>query len=78
MIVYFNNSQGKLHANLYGKGAFFDLWASDARATNLSPGQTCIVASDGRNNQITSTGFRSHAKSLHFTKVSLAGCSTAI
>jgi uracil-DNA glycosylase len=53
MIVYFNNSRNKRHAELYGKGAFFDLWASDERARRLSAGQKCIVASQGLNKQIT-------------------------
>jgi len=42
-IVYLNNCQGKNHS-LYGKDAFYDLWATDSRAPNLSAGQECIVA----------------------------------
>lgn len=46
MIVYCNNCKGRKHAQLYGKSAFYDLDPiRDARkATDLRPGQICIVA----------------------------------
>jgi len=56
MIVYFNNCQGKNH-RLYGKDAFYDLWATDSRATNLSAGQECIVATKAKNGDITFSWF---------------------
>lgn len=57
MIVYFNNSQRKNHAELYGNGAFFDLWATDVRVSHLSSGQQCIVATPDKHNEITFNWF---------------------
>jgi hypothetical protein len=57
MIVYFNNCRGKNHAELYGKDAFCDLWATDVRATDLHPGQTCIVATRAKDQEITFSWF---------------------
>jgi hypothetical protein len=48
MTVFFNNCNGRDHVKLYGKGAFYDLGTKgfqSTQATNLQPGQECVVAS---------------------------------
>lgn len=48
MTVNFNNCRCRDHASLYGKGAFYDLNTTGlqaAMATDLTPGEKCVVAS---------------------------------
>jgi hypothetical protein len=55
MIVYLNNCQGRNHVELFGKDAFYDLYTTGlqaSKATNLSVGQQCIVATPADDGQI--------------------------
>jgi hypothetical protein len=55
MIVFFNNCHGDDYAEIYGIGAFYDLKTvgiQATKATNLSVGQQCIVATPVRGDLI--------------------------
>jgi hypothetical protein len=53
--MLFNNCRRRPHAQLYGAGAFYDLYQTDAQAnmaTNLRRGQHCCVATPADNGDI--------------------------
>ena len=55
-LFYFNNCHGRDHVRLYGKGAFYDLDTTgfqSTKATDLIPGQKCVVATRGSYDNIT-------------------------
>lgn len=55
MTVYFNNCRCRDHARLFGSTAFYDLNTTGLQAkmaTDLSPGQECVVASYDENRSI--------------------------
>jgi len=52
-MLYLNNCEGKDHAQLYGKDAFFDLYTDDPQPKKLVPGQECLVATRTKDGQIT-------------------------
>src|SRR5215216_2070487 len=59
-MLYFNNSQGREHARIYGNDAFYDLDTSgrhSSLATHLEVGEQCIVATPASDGQIVFTWF---------------------
>jgi hypothetical protein len=55
MIVYCNNSNRREHERIFGSGAFYDLATvgyQATKATNLSVGQQCIVATPDKDGKI--------------------------
>lgn len=55
MLYYLNNCQNLKHANIYGAGAIYDLWAmgfEDRIAGEMAVGDTCLVASREGNDAI--------------------------
>src|SRR5258705_2949696 len=53
MSIYFNNCRGKDHQALYGKKAFYDLYATQRGPNYLTEGDECIVASRSKDGQVT-------------------------
>ncbi len=54
--VFFNNCAERDHGAIYGKGAFFDLGTDGiqaGQATNLRPGQVCVVAAPTGDGKVT-------------------------
>jgi hypothetical protein len=62
----FNNCQARPHAQLYGAGAFYDLYQKGRQArmaTDLRPGQHCCVATPTDNGDIEFGWYRfSHVR----------------
>ena len=61
MFYYLNNCKSLNHATIYGAGAIYDLWAKgfeDKIAGEMSPRDTCLVASRDRNEQVTFSSYR--------------------
>jgi hypothetical protein len=56
-MLYLNNCDGKDHAELYGKDAFFDLYVEDSQPKKLVPNQECVVATRTPEGQITFSWF---------------------
>lgn len=57
---YFNNCRGRQHAMLYPEGAFYDLYQSGRQAnmaTDLKPGDECVVATPMQGGDIEFTWF---------------------
>lgn len=57
---YFNNCAARHHARLYPKGAFYDLYQSGRQAdmaTDLRPGDECVVATPTQDGEIEFTWF---------------------
>jgi hypothetical protein len=55
MPVFFNNCRCRDHAGLFGATAFFDLMTTGKQAemaTNLKPGEECIVATYGDDGEV--------------------------
>jgi len=60
MAILFYNLRNRGHSRLYGAGAFYDLSCVGRQAkmaTNLAPGEDCIVAVRAQNGQIEFTWF---------------------
>ncbi len=61
MTVNFNNCRCRDHAGLYGKDAFYDLNTTGLQATmatDLSPGDQCIVATYAENGDVVFDWFK--------------------
>jgi hypothetical protein len=61
MMVYFNNCNGREHERIFGSGAFYDLATigyQATKATNLSVGQQCIVATLAKDGKIVFTWYK--------------------
>lgn len=56
-MLYLNNCDGKDHAELYGRGAFFDLYIEDRQPKKLVPKQEYVVATRTKDGQITFSWF---------------------
>ncbi|MGA2260179.1 MAG: hypothetical protein ABSH28_01950 [Acidobacteriota bacterium] len=55
MPIFFNNCRSRDHATLYGSDAFYDLYLTGkqaAMATDLVPGDECVVATTAPNGEI--------------------------
>ncbi len=55
MRFYFNNCRSRHHAALYGSNAFYDLYLTGKQAdmaTNIMPGDECVVATTATNGEI--------------------------
>ena len=60
MLYYLNNCQNVKHAKVYGAGAIYDLWAKgfeDKIAGEMTPGDTCLVASPEGNDKISFSSY---------------------
>ena len=61
MPVFFNNCRRRDHAGLFGAGAFYDLNQHGLQAkmaTNLTPGDECVVATPAEDGNIVFGWFR--------------------
>lgn len=62
MVVYLNNCRGFDHADVYGTGAFYDLYSAgnkhSDKANNICVGQECIVASKTKDNNIVFSWYK--------------------
>lgn len=61
MLYYLNNCQNLKHAEVYGAGAIYDLWAKgfeDRIAKEMTLGDTCLVASPAGNDRISFSSYR--------------------
>lgn len=68
MRFYFNNCRSRHHAKLYGSDAFYDLYLTGRQAslaTNILPGDECVVATTAANGEIEFIWFEfTHEKIL--------------